>query len=56
MYGGAAGYPTRDEVPDVDLLDRFAKEYGRVEGKATPPSKLLMPSPDVVLREVGRRD
>jgi hypothetical protein len=56
MYGGPEGYPTRDEVSDVDLLDRFAKEYEKVEGKANPPSRLKMPSPDTVLREVGRKD
>src|SRR5262245_40715154 len=38
------GYPTRDQVPDVDLQDRFAKEYDKVEGKANPPSRLKMPS------------
>jgi hypothetical protein len=51
-----AGYPTRDEVADVDLYDRFAGEYGRVEGQADPPSRLEMPSRDTVLREVGRKD
>ena len=50
------GYPTRDQVSDVDLYDRFAKEYEKVEGKANPPSRLRMPSPDTVLREVGRKD
>jgi hypothetical protein len=56
MYGGAEEYPPRDEVADVDLLDRFAKEYEKVEGKANPPSRLKMPSDEVVLREVGRKD
>jgi hypothetical protein len=49
-------YPTEEEVSNVDLLDRFAKEYEKVEGKANPPSRLKMPSPDTVLREVGRKD
>jgi hypothetical protein len=50
------GYPTRAEVSDVDLIDRFASEYERVEGKAKPSSRLGMPSPHTVLREVGRKD
>jgi hypothetical protein len=45
-------YPTRAELPDIDLLDRFYKEFARVEGKN---SRLPDPSPDVVLREVGRK-
>jgi hypothetical protein len=49
-------YPTEEEVSDVDLLDRFAKEYEKVEGQANPPSKYGKPSPATVLREVGRRD
>jgi hypothetical protein len=55
MYGGPGGYPTRDEVSDVDLYDRFAKEYEKVEGKAKPASKLKMPSREVVMREAGRK-
>jgi hypothetical protein len=51
-----AGYPTRDQVSDVDLYDRFAKEYEKVEGKANPRSRLAMPSRATVLREVGRKD
>jgi hypothetical protein len=54
MY--SEGYPTRDEVSDVDLLDRFAKEYEKVEGKAYPPSRLKMPSLETILREVGRKN
>ena len=50
------GYPTRDEVSDADLYDRFAKEYEKVEGKANPRSRLGMPSLATVLREVGRKD
>ena len=55
MYG-PEGYPTRDEVSDADLYDRFAKEYEKVEGKANPRSRLGMPSLATVLREVGRKD
>jgi len=40
----------------VDLYDRFAKEYEKVEGKANPRSRLAMPSRATVLREVGRKD
>jgi hypothetical protein len=47
-------YPTEDEVSGVDLYDRFAEEYKKVEGKANPPSKWGMPSRRVVMREVGR--
>jgi hypothetical protein len=53
MYG--AEYPTKEEVSNDDLLDRFDKEYARVEGKANPPSRHGKPSPDTVLREAGRR-
>src|SRR5262245_49416471 len=56
MFGGREGYPTRDKLPPVDLYDRFAKEYERVEGKVNPPSKLGMPSREVVMREVGYKD
>jgi hypothetical protein len=49
-------YPTRAEVSDVDVLDRFSKEYAKVEGKANCPSKWGEPSPDTVLREMGRKD
>ena len=50
------GYPTEEEVSTPDLLERFGAEYDRVEGKANPPSKLGIPSPATVLREVGRKD
>jgi hypothetical protein len=56
MYGGPEKYPPRDEVSDADLLDRFAKEYEKVEGKANPPSKYGRPSKEVVLRETLRKD
>jgi hypothetical protein len=50
------GYPTEEEVSTPDLWKRFGIEYDRIEGKANPPSKLGMPSPATVLREVGRKD
>lgn len=49
-------YPTIEEVSDVDVWDRFSKEYEKVEGKAKPPSKYGKPSPHTVLREMGRKD
>jgi hypothetical protein len=49
-------YPTREEVSNQDLFDRFAKEYEQVESKANLPSKHGMPSLETVLREVGRKD
>jgi len=55
LYGSPAKYPTREEVPDADLYDRFAEEYKKVEGKAKPSSKWGMPSRATVLREVGRQ-
>jgi hypothetical protein len=55
LYGGPEGYPSRDEVSDVDLYDQFANQYASVEGKAHPPSRYPMPSREVVLREVGRK-
>jgi hypothetical protein len=48
-------YPRKDEVSDVDVWDRFSKEYERFEGKARPPSRHGKPSLDTVLREMGRR-
>jgi hypothetical protein len=56
LYGGPEKYPPRDEVSDADLLDRFTKEYEKVEGKANPPSKYGRPSKEVVLRETLRKD
>jgi hypothetical protein len=56
IYGGPDKYPTREKVPDADLYDCFAEEYEKVEGKAEPKSRWGMPSLEVVLREVGRKD
>ena len=55
LYGGPAKYPTREEVRDADLYDRFVEEYKKVEGKAKPSSKWGIPSRATVLREVGRQ-
>lgn len=49
-------HPTRAEVSDVDVWDRFSDEYERVEGKAKPRSRYGKPSLDTVLREMGRKD
>jgi len=49
-------YPTKAEVSNVDVLERFSKEYGKVEGRANPRSRYGKPSSDTVLREMGRKD
>jgi hypothetical protein len=50
------GYPTRAEVSDADLWDRFVKEWDRVEGKRPPTKFNKIPSNSTVLRETGRKD
>jgi hypothetical protein len=53
-YGN--GWPTREEVADVDLVARAEAEYEKVEGQETPKSKLGPPSGATYLRTVGRLD
>jgi hypothetical protein len=47
------GYPSRKECPVADLLDRFDKEYARIEGKTATRYK---PSKETIFRELGWRD
>jgi len=50
------GYPTRDEVSDLELYDQFEKEWKKEKAKApSSPKFKVMPSLDTVLRVVGRR-
>jgi hypothetical protein len=53
LYGN--GWPTREQVADVDLCARAAAEYERVEGQEPQKSRLGPPSDDTYLRAVGRR-
>jgi hypothetical protein len=45
--------PSRGELPNVDLLERFEIEFAAVEGKNT--SRLKKPSDSVVLCVTGRK-
>ena len=50
------GYPTPEDVSNVDLLHAFSKGYKEmIEGGRLPKSKYSEPSPSSVLREVGRK-
>jgi hypothetical protein len=49
-------YPTREEVSDADVWDRFSEAYKKIEAGANPPSKHGKPSLHTVLREMGRKD
>src|SRR5262249_10666397 len=48
------GWPTREEVSDVDLVAHATAEYEKVERQG-PKSRWDAPSADTYLRVVGRR-
>jgi hypothetical protein len=49
------GYPPKEEVSNVDLLDAFDKEYDRFKATERRSSRHPKPSAPTVLRLVGRR-
>jgi hypothetical protein len=51
------GYPTKEEVPDVDLLKEFSDKYDEMEKAGQlRKSRYPKPSPASVLREAGRKE